>query len=130
MVRLAMPNITIVVKPAFDSGGRRQHDRFDAYLGETGEVICTAARQPLFDGSRVLLSRGYDSTDVICKVWSHKPQTVSMRAPVGVAAQYDVMGEKFVRRKAAKPHPAHNKRLQKMRRTARNVTAIKKYSPT
>jgi hypothetical protein len=34
------------------------------------------------------------------------PAVVRMRAPIGVAAQYDVMGEKFVRRKrAAGPMP-------------------------
>jgi hypothetical protein len=121
-----MADIFIVVTPSFDRTGKRRHDRFDAYLRDTGEVICTATRQPLLDSSRVLLSRGYDSTDVICKVWSHKPQVVSMRAPIGVAAQYDVMGEKFVRRKAAKPDPAQKKPLQKIRRTAGNVTAIKK----
>jgi hypothetical protein len=111
MVRLAMPNITIVVKPAFDSRGRRQHDRFDGHLRDTGELICHATRQPLLDASRVLLSRGYDPSDHICMEWSHKPQIVAMIGILGEAAQFDVMGERFVRRKAPKPDPTDQRRV-------------------
>ncbi|MCK1542042.1 hypothetical protein IVB12_08675 [Bradyrhizobium sp. 179] len=106
-----MPDITIIVKPAFDRRGRRQHDRFDAYLRETGELICRATRQPLLDGSRVLLSRGYDPADRICMVWPHKPEVVAMTAVIGKAAQFDVMGEKFVRRKATKPDAPDQHRI-------------------
>jgi hypothetical protein len=42
-----MPDIFIVATPAIDSMGKRKHDRFDAYLRNTGERICSATRQPL-----------------------------------------------------------------------------------
>jgi hypothetical protein len=96
-----MPHIYIVVTPAFSRTGKRKHEQFAAYLRDTGELICTATRQPLLDASRELLARGYDPKDVICKVRSEAPQLVTMRAIIGIAAQYDLMGEKFVRRKAA-----------------------------
>jgi hypothetical protein len=98
-----MSDIFIVTTPAFGRTGKRKHERFDTYLRDTGELICIATRQPLLDASRVLLARGYDPKDVICKVTSEAPQIVTMRAIIGIAAQYDVMGEKFVRRKAAGP---------------------------
>src|SRR6266550_4563748 len=93
-----MSDIIIVVKPACRNG-RRLHDRVDAYLCDTGELICKATRQPRLDSARALLDRGYLPTDIISKVWARAPHIVTMRAPIGVAAQYDVMGEKFVRRK-------------------------------
>jgi hypothetical protein len=46
-----MPYIHIVVAPAFHRTGKRKHERFDAYLRDTGELICTATRQPLLDAS-------------------------------------------------------------------------------
>jgi hypothetical protein len=96
-----MSDIFIVVATAFDPRGKRQHDRFDAHLRDTGELICSTTRQPLLDASRELLRRGVDSMATIRKVHASEPAVVRMRAPVGVAAQYDVMGEKFVRRKPA-----------------------------
>ena len=107
-----MSDIFIVVTPAFDRTGKHKHERFDAYLRDTGELICTETRQPLLDASRELLARGYDHKDVICKVTSEAPQIVTMRAIIGIAAQYDVMGEKFVRRKAAGPDASHKNRTQ------------------
>jgi len=94
-----MTEITIVVSPAFDNRGKRRHDRFDARLSD--EVVCEATRQPLLDASRKLLRRGADPNATICKVRASAPAVVTMRAPIGVAAQYDVMGEKFIRRKPA-----------------------------
>jgi hypothetical protein len=95
-------NITIIVKPAFDHRGRRHHDRFDACLRDTGELICRATRQPLLDSSWVLLSRGYDPNARISMIWHDKPQTVAMMALIGKAAQFDVMSCRFVRRWSAK----------------------------
>jgi hypothetical protein len=97
----AITEITIVVSPAFDHRGKRRHDRFDARLQGGEEVICEATRQPLLDASRELLRRGADPTATICMVHASAPAVVTMRAPIGVAAQFDVMGEKFVRRKPA-----------------------------
>jgi hypothetical protein len=96
-----MTEITIVVSPAFDNRGKRRHDRFDVRLQGSDEVICEATRQPLLDASRELLRRGADPNATICKVRASEPAVVTMRARIGVAAQYDVMGEKFVRRKPA-----------------------------
>lgn len=96
-----MPDINIIVGPAFDSRGRRQHDRFDAHLRNTGELICRATRQPLLDTSRMLLASGYSPTERISMVWSHRPGTAALTGVIGVAAQFDVMGERFVRRKAS-----------------------------
>jgi hypothetical protein len=107
-----MPDIYIVVTSAFSRTGKRKHEQFAAYLRDTGELICTATCQPLLDASRELLARGYDPKDVICKVRSEAPQLVTMRAIIGIAAQYDVVGEKFVRRKAAGPDASHKNRSQ------------------
>src|SRR5712675_2003685 len=96
-----MTEITIVVSPAFDRRGKRRHGRFDVRLQGGDEIICEATQQPMLDASRVLLLRGADPATVICKVRDDAPTIVTMRAPIGVAAQYDVMGEKFVRRKPA-----------------------------
>jgi hypothetical protein len=102
-----MTGITIVVSPAFDRRGKRRHGRFDGRLQGDDEVICEATQQPMLDASRVLLRRGVDPTTTICKVRVEAPTIVTMRASIGVAAQYDVMGEKFVRRKrAAGPMPS------------------------
>ena len=97
----AITEITIVVSPAFDHRGKRRHDRFDARLQGGEQVICEATRQPLLDASRELLRRGADPTATICMVHASAPAVVTMRAPIGVAARFDVMGEKFVRRKPA-----------------------------
>ena len=96
-----MTEITIVVSPAFNNRGKRRHDRFDVRLQGSDEVICEATRQPLLDASRELRRRGADPNATICKVRASEPAVVTMRARIGVAAQYDVMGEKFVRRKPA-----------------------------
>ncbi len=96
-----MTEITIVVSPSFDRRGKRRHGRFDVRLQGCDEIICEATQQPLLDASRVLLSRGFDPSTVICKVRSDAPTVVAMRAPIGVAAKFDVMGSAFVRRKAA-----------------------------
>jgi hypothetical protein len=101
-----MTEIVIVTTPSFDRHGKRRHGRFDVRLQGNDEVICGATQQPMLDASRVLLRRGVDPTTTICKVRVDAPTIVTMRAPIGVAAQYDVMGEKFVRRKpAAGPMP-------------------------
>jgi hypothetical protein len=96
-----MTEITIVVSPAFDHRGKRRHDRFDARLQGGDEIIVQATRQPLLDASRELLRRGADPAATICMAHASAPAVVTMRAPIGVAAQFDVMGTKLVRRKPA-----------------------------
>jgi hypothetical protein len=94
-----MTELIIIVAPAFDRCGRRRHGRFDVRLQGVDEIICEATQQPMLDASRALVRRGADPSTTICKVRADAPTVVTMRAPIGVAAQYDVMGEKFVRRK-------------------------------
>lgn len=96
-----MAEALIVISPSFDRNGNRRHDRFDARLKDDAEVICEGTRQPLLDSSRVLLARGFDPSTVLCMVHSHSPTVITLRAAIGVAAQYDVMGSAFVRRKPA-----------------------------
>jgi hypothetical protein len=102
-----MTELIIIVSPAFDRRGKRRHGRFDARLKGFEEIICKATQQPLLDASRVLLRRGFDSSTVICMVRSDAPTIVTLRAPIGVAGQFDVMGGRFIRRTpAAGPMPA------------------------
>jgi hypothetical protein len=99
--------IVIILLPSFDRRGKRRHGQFDVRLKDSGEMLLVATRQPLLDASRTLIRRGLDPSNVICKVRSDAPTVVTMRAPIGVAAQYDVMGDRFVRRKPdAGPMPA------------------------
>lgn len=102
-----MTEIVTVTTSSFDRRGKRRHGRFDVRLQGGDEVICEATQQPMLDASRVLLRRGVDPITTICKVRVDAPTIVTMRAQISVAAQYDVMGEKFVRRKqAAGPMPS------------------------
>src|SRR5712664_4052890 len=55
MVRLPMAAIRLVVAP--EAAGR-----FTARPESTGEVIVSSTRQPLVDGARELLARGFDPT--------------------------------------------------------------------
>jgi len=108
-----MAETIIVVSPAYRAG-KRQHDRFDAHLRATGEALCMATRQPLLDGARALIERGYVASGTIAMVWAHAPKLVTLRARIGVAATHDCMGERFVRRGgAARELTRNNKRGQK-----------------
>lgn len=95
-----MTDITVIVSPAFDRRGKRRHGRFDVRLQGDDEVICTATT-PMAAASRALLRRGVDPTTTICKVRVDAPQIVTMQAAIGLAADFDVMGNAFVRRKPA-----------------------------
>jgi hypothetical protein len=94
--------LTIVVIPAFDRKGKRRHELFEVRLQGHEELICVSA-QPLLDCSRILLQAGFDAAAMLNKVHARSPNVVSMRARIGTAAQYDVMGERFVRRRSPDP---------------------------
>ncbi|UPT96130.1 hypothetical protein J4G48_0045055 [Bradyrhizobium barranii subsp. apii] len=94
-----MTEVVIIVSPSFDHRGKRRHDRFDARVKDTDEVICRATRQPVLDGSRVLIDKGYSPSTAIRMAYAHATAVITGWAIIGEAAQYDVMGEKFVRRK-------------------------------
>lgn len=104
------PDVIILISLAFNDRSQRLHDRFDAHIRDTGELLCRATRQPLLDCSRALLARGCNETDIIGMVWAHAPQTIAMTAVIGQAARYDVLGGKFVKRKpSSKPSPMSEK---------------------
>src|SRR4051794_35085326 len=88
--------VTIVVTPAFDRNGKRRPELFEARLRGHRELICISA-QPLLDCSRILLRAGFKDSAFLKKVRAESPGVVSMRARIGTAAQYDVMGERLVR---------------------------------
>jgi len=90
--------VTIVVTPAFDRNGKRRRELFEVRLRNHPELICISA-QPLLDCSRILLRAGFKESTVLMQVRSGSPQHISMRARIGIAAQYDVMGDRLVRRK-------------------------------
>jgi hypothetical protein len=96
-----MSEITIVVSPVFDRYGKRRHGRFNVRLKDSLEIICEATQQPLLDAARIMLRRGIDPGTKIWKVRADAPSIVTMKSIVGIAAQFDVMGGAFVRRKAA-----------------------------
>jgi hypothetical protein len=106
-----MTELIIIVSPAFGRRGKRRHGHFDVRLQGVDEVICEATQQPTLDASRVLLRHGADPTTTICKVRLDAPSIVTMRAPIGVAAQYDIMGSAFVRRRLA-TGPMPSSRIQ------------------
>ena len=89
--------VTIVVSPAFDGGGRLRQGFFEARLLGHSEIICVSS-QALLDCSRLFLSAGFKPTAVIKKVRHDSPRLVSMSARIAIAARYDVMGDRFVRR--------------------------------
>jgi hypothetical protein len=91
--------LTIVVSPAFDRKGRRRCGFSEVRLQGHDELICVSP-QPLLDCSRILLRAGFDATAILNKVHVGSLDVVSMRARIGIAAQYDVMGDRFVRRQS------------------------------
>jgi hypothetical protein len=90
--------VTIVVTPAFDRMGRRRHELFEARLKNRDQLICVSA-QPLLDCCRILLQAGYNGTAVLKKVHASNPDRVTLSAPIQIGARFDVMGDRFVRRK-------------------------------
>ena len=57
MVKSPLAPIRLVVSPELDP---EKAGRFAARLESTGEVIVASTRQPLVDGARELLARGFD----------------------------------------------------------------------
>jgi hypothetical protein len=89
---------TIVVTPAFDSNGSRRHELFEARLLGHEEIICISA-QPLLDCSRILLQAGFQGSAMLKMVHGRSPQVIALSGRIEDAAQLDVMGARFVRRK-------------------------------
>jgi hypothetical protein len=95
--RHPLTDVTIVVSPALDCGGRRRAELFEARLLGSSMILCVS-RQPLLDVARTLLGRGMPSQTVLSLVHDSNQLEVALRAPIGIAAKYDVMGSRFVRR--------------------------------
>jgi len=89
---------TIVVTPAFDSNGSRRHELFEARLLGHEEIICISA-QPLLDCSRTLLEAGFKGSAMLRMVHVRSPHVIALSGRIEDAAQLDVMGAHFVRRK-------------------------------
>jgi hypothetical protein len=78
MVKSAMAATRLVVAPEADSPGR-----FTARLESTGEPIIASTRQPLVDGARVLLARGFDPTALL--TMRHKGSAHDCFQPMPIA---------------------------------------------
>jgi hypothetical protein len=89
---------TIVVTPAFDNNGSRRHELFEARLLGHEEIICISA-QPLLDCSRILLEAGFMGSAMLKMVHGRSPHVTALSGRIEDAAQLDVMGARFVRRK-------------------------------
>ncbi len=85
-----MPTTTIIVIPF------RRYGVFDAFQ-TNGRWLCRS-HAPLCAAARVLLIRGADPKSTIEMRHASNPDTVAMTAPIGIAAKYTVMAERFVRR--------------------------------
>jgi hypothetical protein len=102
-----LTHLRVTLSPAFDRYGRRRPEQFEARLCGCADVLCVA-RQPLLEVARILLSQGKSPKTVLALVHAGDELTVSLRAEIGIAAQFDVLGSRFVRRKVgptAMPRP-------------------------
>lgn len=70
--------------------------RFEAWLGD--ELVVTS-HQPLADGARALLARGYDPDDLLTMRHANRPYASFEPAPIGDWARvtYDSVSAKRVR---------------------------------
>lgn len=98
--------IRIVVAPAPDRQGRTRYGAFEARIEGSSELLAVSTK-PFIDSARRLIAIGTDPATTLELVHAAAPTTVALRAGIGVAARYDVMGGKFVRRTAtASPMPS------------------------
>jgi hypothetical protein len=96
-----LTDLKITLSPALDRYGRRRSEQFEARLWGCSEILCTS-RQPLLDVARILLSQGMSPQTEIGLVHAGNDMNIALRAPIGIAAQFDVMGCRFIRRKAGR----------------------------
>jgi hypothetical protein len=76
----------LTLKPHIERGGYHL-DRFDAYLD--GELIVTS-RQPLYDGARKLLDRGFAPTELLSIHHAGKDYDSFEPAPIGELAKWTI----------------------------------------
>ena len=94
--------VTIRLLVAPDSAGR-----FTAGLESTGEVIVASTRQPLVDGARELLARGFDPSTPLTMRHEGKHYDSFQPLPIGKWAgwTYEESGTKPLRRVRWMPFP-------------------------
>lgn len=80
-----MAAVTLVLRP-------EGKGRFAAYLD--GALICTS-KQPLLDGARELLRRGYDPATLLTSRHEGKAYDSFVPAPIGDLAKLTVRDDKF-----------------------------------
>jgi len=78
MAASANTAIRLLVAPEADSPGR-----FTARLESTGETIVASTRQPLADGARVLLARGFDPATPLTMRMEGKAYDSFQPLPIG-----------------------------------------------
>jgi hypothetical protein len=83
MVKSPMAVFRLVVASETDSPGR-----FTARLESTGELLVSGSRQPLVDGARVLLARGFDPATPLTMRMEGKAYDSFQPMPIGQWAKW------------------------------------------
>jgi hypothetical protein len=78
--------LRLIVRPHLERGGLHI-DRFDGYLD--GELIVTS-RQPLLDGARRLLERGFDPEALLTMRMHDRPYDSFHPKPIGEWAKWTI----------------------------------------
>ncbi len=88
------------------SPDRKRPGAFNAHL-ETGEALVESSRQPLVDGARVLLARGFDPASPLTMRMEGKTYDSFAPLPIGQWAgwTYEESGTKALRRVRWMPFP-------------------------
>jgi hypothetical protein len=81
--------------------------RFTARLESTGELIANSSRQPLVDGARELLARGFDPAALLTMRQHDRPYDSFRPAPIGQWAKwtYEESESVGLKRRAWKAYP-------------------------
>ena len=96
--------VRLIIRPHPHRIGAKIADRFDAFLD--GEFICTS-REPLFDGARELLARGYDPSTLMTTRHVGKSFDNFKPAPIGKLAKLMIEESDAggLRMRKWEPHP-------------------------
>ena len=85
MVESPLVATRLVVTPEHDP---EKAGRFAARLESTGEVVVASTRQPLVDGARELLARGFDPAALLTMRMGAKPYDSFQPLPIGQWAKW------------------------------------------
>jgi hypothetical protein len=102
MVKSPIAAIRLVVTSEAASAGR-----FTARLESTGELLVSSTRQPLVDGARVLLARGFDPATPLTMRMESKSYDSFQPMPIGqwAGCTYEESETKPLRRVRWMPFP-------------------------